>query len=64
VRDRRHKHVYNGLATAFLEDGLTIAVTFLDYTHSTLYHDFRLIGLAAYDEWHRADEIHWDVPEI
>ncbi len=69
VRDRRHKHVYNGLATAFLEGGLTVAVTFLDYTHSTLYHDLRLTGvtgegLAAYDEWHRADEIHWDVPGI
>ncbi|WP_331234700.1 hypothetical protein [Natronorarus salvus] len=69
VRDRRHKHVYNGLATAFLEDGLRIAVTFLDYTHSTLYHDVRLTGLAgerlsAYDEWHRADEVHWDVPDL
>jgi len=69
VRDRRHKHVYNGLATAFLDGELTVAVTFLDYTHSTLYHDLRLTGvtgegLAAYDEWHRADEVHWDVPAL
>lgn len=67
IRDRRHKHVYNGLASVLREDGdLRIPVTFLDYTHATLYDDARLTwlvgeGLDAYDRRHRADEIHWDV---
>ncbi|KYH27796.1 hypothetical protein HAPAU_04670 [Halalkalicoccus paucihalophilus] len=40
VRDRRHKHVYNGLASVVRKGGqLRVPVTFLDYTHSTLYDD-------------------------
>lgn len=67
VRDRRHKHVYNGLASVIRDEGaIRVPITFIDYTHSTLYDDLRLRwllgeGLAAYDRRHRADEIHWDV---
>lgn len=67
VRDRRHKHVYNGLASVVRDDGrLRVPVTFLDYTHSTLYDDLRATrllgeGLDAYGPRHRADEIHWSV---
>lgn len=66
VRDRRHKHVYNGLASVIHDDGVYVPVTFVDYTHATLYDDLRLRwllgeGLAAYDRRHRADEIHWGV---
>ncbi|MCU4742246.1 hypothetical protein [Natronoglomus mannanivorans] len=49
------------------EDGtgdLIVPVTFLDYTHSTLYDDLRMRrilgdGLDAYDDGHRATGIHW-----
>ncbi|ADJ16302.1 hypothetical protein [Halalkalicoccus jeotgali] len=67
VRDRRHKHVYNGLASVVRDDGrLRVPVTFLDYTHSTLYDDLRAKwvvgeGLDAYGRRHRADEIYWSV---
>jgi hypothetical protein len=67
VRDRRHKHVYNGIASVLRDDGdLRVPVTFLDYTDSTLYNDLRMRwitgeGLCAYDTGHRADEIHWNV---
>jgi hypothetical protein len=67
VRDRRHKHVYNGLAGVIREDGgLRLPVAFVDYTHSTLYDDLRVRrlvgeGLDAYDRRHRADEIGWSV---
>lgn len=65
VSDRRHKHAYTGLVTAIRDDGaLRIPVTFIDYTYSTLYDDFRLTrlrgqGLDAYDGMHRADEVYW-----
>lgn len=67
VHDHRHKHVYNGLASVVRERGrLRVPVTFIDYTHSTLYDDLRVTrvvgeGLDAYGRRHRADEIHWDV---
>lgn len=67
VRDRRHKHVYNGLASVVRDGGaLRLPVTFVDYTDSTLADDFlvrRLTGemLCAYDRRHRADEIGWAV---
>ncbi|WIV66751.1 hypothetical protein [Natrialbaceae archaeon AArc-T1-2] len=65
VRNARHKHVYTVVASAIRDNGeLVIPVTFLDYTHSTLYDDFRLRrilgeGLDAYDDGHRATEIAW-----
>ncbi|MFC6905080.1 hypothetical protein [Halalkalicoccus tibetensis] len=67
VRDRRHKHVYNGLASV-VRDGpsLAVPVTFVDYTDSTLADDLWVRSIAgemlcAYDRRHRADEIGWGV---
>lgn len=66
VNNRRHKHVYTIVASAVRngEGELVIPVTFLDYTHSTLYDDLRLRritgeGLDAYDTRHRATGIAW-----
>lgn len=64
ISDRRHKHAFTGIITAIEDDGLCFPTTFVDYTYSTLYDDFRLRGvlgdgLAAYDSRHRADEIYW-----
>ena len=65
VRDRRHKHAFTGVASAVREDGdLVVPVTFVDYTHSTLYDDLNLTpvmgrGLAAYDDRHRATAAFW-----
>jgi hypothetical protein len=67
IRDRRHKHVYNGIASVLRDDGeLRVPMTFLDYTDSTLYDDLRVKritgeGLCACDRGHRADEIYWNV---
>lgn len=67
VSDYRHKHVYTGIASVLREDdGLVIPMTFVDYTHTTLYDDVALTGLLgegleAYNERHRADEIFWHV---
>ncbi|WP_254768627.1 hypothetical protein [Salinilacihabitans rarus] len=65
VKDSRHKHVYTIVASAIREDGdLVVPVTFVDYTHSTLYDDLRLRrvlgeGLEAYNDRHRATAIDW-----
>ena len=65
VRDARHKHVYTGLASAIRTDGdLVVPMTFLDYTHSTLYDDVNVTwltgrGLAAYDDRHRVTHVYW-----
>ncbi len=66
VSDRRHKHAFTGVISAIEAGGeLRLPVTFLDYTHSTMYDDARITpitgdGLAAYDDGHRADDIyHW-----
>lgn len=65
VVNRRHKHVYNGLASAIATpDGLVVPVTFVDYTDATMYADVRLDGMIedpinAYDTHHRADRILW-----
>lgn len=65
IYDERHKHVYTGVASVVRRDGeLVVPMTFVDYTHSTLYDDLHLRwllgeGLEAYDERHRATEIHW-----
>lgn len=65
VIDRRHKHAFTGLLGAIRVDGgLRFPMTFVDYTHTTLYDDFRLTGvlgegLDAYNDRHRASEIYW-----
>jgi len=65
VSDVRHKHAYTGILGAIRADGeLRFPMTFVDYTHTTLYDDVRLTGvlgegLAAYNDGHRADEIYW-----
>lgn len=65
VSDIRHKHAFTGVLGAIREDGeLRFPMTFLDYTHSTLYDDLHATailgeGLAAYNTGHRADEIYW-----
>lgn len=67
VRDYRHKHVYTGVASVLRDDdGLVVPMTFVDYTHTTLYDDFALTGVLgegfeAYNGRHRADEIFWHV---
>ncbi|WP_066146059.1 hypothetical protein [Haladaptatus sp. R4] len=65
VYDDRHKHVYTGVASVVRRNGkLVIPMTFVDYTHSTLYDDLHLRwllgrGMRAYDDRHRATEIRW-----
>lgn len=65
VRDRRHKHVYNGFGSVRrTANGLELPITFVDYTHTTVYDDFnvtRLLGSGfdAYTTRHRADMIAW-----
>lgn len=65
VSDVRHKHAFTGVLGAIREGGaLRLPMTFLDYTHSTLYDDLHATailgkGLAAYNDDHRADEIYW-----
>ncbi|CCQ36143.1 uncharacterized protein Nmlp_1958 [Natronomonas moolapensis 8.8.11] len=65
VIDRRHKHAFTGLLGAIrVDDGLRFPMTFVDYTHTTMYDDFRLTGvlgegLDAYNDRHRASEIYW-----
>jgi hypothetical protein len=65
VSDIRHKHAFTGVLSAIREGGsLRLPMTFLDYTHSTLYDDLHATailgkGLAAYNSDHRADEIYW-----
>ncbi len=64
VRNRRHKHVFNGFASAIRTDGLEIPMTFVDYTYSTLYDDLSLRGVLgegtnAFGTRHRADTIQW-----
>lgn len=66
VTDSRHKHVYTGLASVIREDGdLIVPMTFVDYTHSTLYDDLGLRGVMgegveAYDRRHRTDGVYWN----
>lgn len=74
--DTRHKHVYTAVTSAVREregagdgggDGpgrLVLPTAFVDYTHTTLYHDLGLTGvlgegLEAYDERHRASNVRW-----
>lgn len=66
VGDRRHKHAYTGLATVLAGAVRpTLALTFLDYTSTTMYHDFGLAWArgddpGAYDTWHRTTGIFWN----
>jgi len=66
VSDQRHKHAYTVLLSAIREDGdLVLPATFVDYTHSTLYHDLRLTwllgeGVEAYNDRHRATYVRWN----
>lgn len=65
VYDTRHKHVYTAIGSAYRTDGeLVLPVTFVDYTHSTLYDDVSLRwllgeGIDAYDRRHRATHVFW-----
>ncbi|MFP9192337.1 hypothetical protein [Natronosalvus vescus] len=66
VKNTRHKHVYTILASVVRDEygGLVVPVTFLDYTHTTLYDDLRIRrltgeGLDAYDSRHRATSVAW-----
>lgn len=66
VTDTRHKHVYTALASAYRDDAgdLVVPITFVDYTHTTLYDDYAADvvlgdGLEAYNARHRATAIYW-----
>lgn len=65
VWDQRHKHVYTAVASVVRDDGsLVVPMTFVDYTHTTLYDDAGLRGLLgegleAFDSRHRATAVHW-----
>jgi len=65
VSDTRHKHAYTGVASLLRKEGeLVMAITFLDYMHSTLYDDLKLTGvlgdgLDAYNSRHRATDVYW-----
>lgn len=64
VMDTRHKHAYTAVASVVRDDGLRVPMTFVDYTHVTMYDDFNARGvlgegLEAYDDRHRATAIDW-----
>jgi hypothetical protein len=64
IVDTRHKHAYTGVASVVRDDGLRVPMTFVDYTHATMYDDFNARGLLgdgleAYDDRHRATTIDW-----
>lgn len=65
VIDDRHKHVYTAVGSVVRDgDGLSVPMTFVDYTHTTLYDDLGLRGvlgegLEAYNDRHRATAVHW-----
>jgi len=64
VVDTRHKHAYTGVASVVRDDGLRVPMTFVDYTHATMYDDVNARGLLgegleAYDDRHRATAIDW-----
>lgn len=68
VRDRRHNHVFTGLASVVREgDVVCIPMTLLDYSHSTMYDNYRLRGvfgrgIDAYDQRHRVSDIrYWNL---
>lgn len=65
VLDDRHNHMYTGMASVVRTGaGLRIPMTFLDYSHSTLYDTYHLRWLFgdsvdAYDTHHRTSGIHY-----
>lgn len=64
IWDKRHKHVYTAVASLIRDPDLRIPMTFVDYTHTTLYDDLNLRGLLgegfeAFNERHRATVSHW-----
>lgn len=65
VHDPRHNHVFSGLGSVVRADGgLRVLLTFLDYSHATLYDTFGLRpvlgdGVDAYDSRHRATRIRY-----
>jgi len=67
VHDARHKHVYTAVASVVRDEkanDLRVPMTFVDYTHSTMYDDAHARGLLgegveAYDDRHRATAIEW-----
>lgn len=65
VWDQRHKHVYTAVASVLRDGGeVVVPMTFVDYTHTTLYDDANLRGLLgegfeAYNRRHRASVVHW-----
>jgi hypothetical protein len=64
VMDTRHKHAYTAVASVVRDGGLRVPMTFVDYTHATMYDDFNARGvlgegLEAYDDRHRATAIDW-----
>jgi hypothetical protein len=66
VHDERHKHAFTAIGSVLREGSeLVIPMTFVDYTHSTLYDDLVLRGvmgrgLEAYNDRHRATDIYWN----
>lgn len=66
VHDERHKHAFTAIGSVLREDDeLVVPMTFVDYTHSTLYDDLLLRGLLgrgleAYNDRHRATDIYWN----
>lgn len=65
VVDVRHRHVFSAVGSVLREDGeVVVPITFLDYTHTTMYDDLHARGLLgegldAYDRRHRADVVYW-----
>lgn len=65
VSDRRPKHAYTAIGSVLREDdGYVVPMTFVDFTHTTLYDDLNLRGvlgegLDAYDRRHRASRLYW-----
>lgn len=65
IGDNRHKHTYTGIASIIREDKIKIPMTFVDYTHTTLYDDLKLTpflgdGFNAYDKGHRVSYMKWE----
>lgn len=65
VTDDRHNHMYTGLASVVRDgDSLVAPMTFIDYSHSTMYDSYGLRwalgpGVDAYNEHHRASGIRY-----
>ena len=66
VIDERHNHAYAGLGSVFRDqEGLHVAMTFVDYFYATVLERYRLRwvlgeGIDAYDRFHRATALYFD----